>query len=201
MRHVVKWESDVRSEICANFDVRPLINYRRKIARRLIKGVISAILLDDDRARIVSLVRGNYGIPIPIRHIRRPNLIAIHTVAHSIATDAIPAHDHLDTLDDTSVLSSRFSPLMIKRPCVTTVLARTIGSTREHCVHNVETDFALYSDTYRRRYAAFFAFDQAIRVPLNLMTGRCREDSPDFSSSRELPCFFVASRPSIAEQE
>lgn len=29
---------------------------------------------------------------------RRPNLIAIHTVAHSIATDGVPAHDHLDTL-------------------------------------------------------------------------------------------------------
>lgn len=34
---------------------------------------------------------------------------------------------------------------MIKRLCVTTVPARAIGSTRENCVHSVETDFALYS--------------------------------------------------------
>lgn len=146
---------------------------RAEAGQRLIKGdVISAILFDDDRAKIISLVCGNYGIPIPIRHIRRPNLIAIHTVAHSIATDAIPARS-FGYLDDTSVLSSRFSPLMIKRPCVTTVFARTIGSTREHCVHNAMwKPISRYIPIHIGRYATFFAFDQAIRVPLDLMTHR-----------------------------
>lgn len=36
-------------------------------------------------------------------------------------------------------LEHRGFPLMIKRLCVTTAPARAIGSTREHCVHNVET--------------------------------------------------------------
>lgn len=88
---------------------------------------------------------GTTGIPIPILRHARPNLIAIHTVAHSIATDGVPAHDHLDTLGRYLRVLSVVSPLMTKRSCITTVPARAIGSTREHCVHNVvETDFARY---------------------------------------------------------
>lgn len=78
----------------------------------------------------------------------RPNLIARprSTLLH---IRLLPAFPRTIIWILRAPLEHRGFPLMIKRLCVTTAPAWAIGSTRENCVHSMETDFALYSaDTF-----------------------------------------------------
>lgn len=84
---------------------------------------------------------------------------------------------------------------MIKRLCVTTVPARAIGSTREHCVHNVKTDFALCSDRSAARERARFPVNGGFRRVRSAHSDprfnervareRCRAGLSNFSNSRD----------------
>lgn len=125
----------------------------------LIKGdVTPAILFDrvgDDRpigrgsssASFLGMAMhprcGNHGTSDPDSPCR-PNLIARprSTLLH---IRLLPAFPRTIIWILRAPLEHQGFPLMIKRLCVTTAPAWAIGSTRENCVHSIETDFALHS--------------------------------------------------------
>lgn len=130
---------------------------------------------------------GNHGALDPDSPCR-PNLIARprSTLLH---IRLLPAFPRTIIWILRAPLEHRGFPLMIKRLCVTTAPASAIGSTRENCVHSVETDFALYSaDTFDElsTIRSSVASDRFRNPRLN--DGMSRRCSLNFANSPKSRC-------------